>query len=61
MVGGPPVLANNRFVWRSQSFTNLSWNELAELSLQKESSSLTAFSVSFVNNPYQAYAYPPSS
>ena len=53
MVGMPPVFSKNRFVQRSQPFTSLSCSELAELSLQKESSSSTALLVSFINKPYQ--------
>jgi hypothetical protein len=64
MVGMPPVFSKNRFVQRSQSFTSLSWSELAELSLQKESSNSTALLVSFINKPYQlsrAQMAPPRS
>ncbi len=37
----------------AQARTSLSWSELAELSLQKESSNSTALLVSFINKPYQ--------
>src|SRR5215217_1135446 len=58
MVGRPPVLAKSRLVRINQLFRVLSQNELAVLSLQKESSSSTALSVSFINNPYQASRAP---
>src|SRR5215204_2498457 len=58
MVGMPPVLAKSRLVRINQLFKALSQNELAELSLQKESRSSTALSVSFINRPYQASRAP---
>src|SRR5215204_2509560 len=54
----PPVLAKSRLVRINQLFRVLSLNELAEFSLQKESSSSTALPESFINRPYQASRAP---